>query len=248
MVLNGKNIREIHKKLFDLTIKLPEASLKSAKLYAFMEKVANKTAKSVNHKKSKTENAVSIYYLFNREKLNSKSKKLINHELNENAENAKSEVIGKYLKDSRDNERWIYLASSHDDCAEDHLPYQGHLYYDEKAPENIKKWCKNRGFQTIQWVMGAPAWFITRPNCRHFFKSLTLDIVKKYSLKELTKRYKTHRMAGDKSLATPAKIAIEEYEDRLRMLKAMYNEHPTEHLRREIQKIELLIKKWKNNL
>ena len=145
-------------------------------------------------------------------------------------------------------DKWIYLASSHTDCAKDHLPYQGKLYYDDKAPEDVVKWAYSHGLYSIQWVMDAPAYFITRPNCRHFFKALPLDIVKQYSRKELQRRYKTHRMTGDRSLATPQGVVVEEYEDRLRMLKAMYNEHKTERLRREIQKVELLIKKWKNML
>lgn len=241
MVLDGNSVKQIHKKIYDMVHKMP-------KMYLFMEKVANRAYKSINHNKTKDENADFLLLLFAKSKYNSKARKLINHELTEEAEESKNIIINKYVKDSRNLERWFYLASSHNDCAKDHLPYQGKLYYDEKAPEEIIKYAKKHGLQSIQWVMGAPAWFITRPNCRHFFKSLPLNVVKRYSVKELTRRYKTHRKVGNKEFATPRKIALEQYEDRLRMLKAMYAQHPTENLRRMILKTEMLIKKWKNLL
>ena len=241
MVINGDNIREIHKRLYQMTLKMP-------RMYLFMEKVANRASKIIDKRKTQDQNAVLLFYLFNREKYNSKSKKLINHELMEKAEEQKNDVIKAYIKFSESTDRWFYLASSHNDCAEDHKAYQGKMYYDDKAPDDIVRYAKLHGYRSIQWVMDNPVWFITRPNCRHFFKSLPLEVVKKYSVKELRRRYKTHRMDGDKSLATPRKIAIEEYEDRLNMLEGMYAQHKTEHLRREILKIKLLIKKWKNTL
>ena len=241
MVLNGENIRKIHKKIWETTLKMP-------KLFLFMQKVANKSAKNINKNKTKEENADLLLLLFTSNQYNNKAKKLINHEIMEDAENQKSKAIKNYIKESRDTNKWFYMASSHTDSAKDHLPYQGKLYYDDKAPEEIIKWAYRKGLYSIQWVMGAPVWFITRPNCRHFFKSLDFDIVKKYSQKEITRRYKLHRKDGDKSLATPRGVTVEEYEDRLKMLKAMNKEHTTERLRREIQKVELLIKKWKNML
>ena len=215
------------------------------KMYLFMTKVANKSYKIVNKKKNKTENAELLLLLLKKNDYNHKMKKIINHDLMENAEKNKNTVVKQYIKDSRDDNKWIYLASSHNDCAKDHLAYQGKLYYDEKAPENIVKWCKKHGYKSIQWVMDGPVWFITRPNCRHYFKSLNFITVNKYNIGELQHRYKTHRKEGDRDLATPKKIAIEEYEDRLRLLRGLYEKHKTDKLRHEIDKTELLLKKWK---
>ena len=138
------------------------------------------------------------------------------------------------------------MASSHNDCAADHKPYQGRLYVDEKAPKEVIDYAKSRGLYTVQWVMDGPAWFITRPNCRHYFVSLKLDQVKGKSDKKLTKKYKTHSVEGNRDFQTPRSRAIEEYTDRLRMLKSLYWEHKTQKLKNEIVKTELLIKKWKN--
>ncbi len=241
MALKGKSVREIHKQLLKDTIN-------QKRIFAVMAKIANRAVKNIDPKKEVSANAVLLLFLFNREHYNSKVKKVINKQVTDDAEDGKQKAVKDYIDKSRNTEKWFYLASSHDDSAADHVDWQGKVYYDAKAPEDIVKFAKNRGYRSIQWVMDAPVYFITRPNCRHFFKAFNIDIVKQYSAKQLTKRYKMHRMDGDKSLATPAKMAVEEYEDRLKMLKAMYQEYKTEHLRREIQKTELLIKKWKKIL
>lgn len=241
LVLKHKNIREIHKEILKMTIN-------NKKMTKFMVKVADKSVKVVKNNATKDENGVILLLLFNKQRYNSKCKKIINQEVNEIAENQKETVIKQYIKDSEDHNKWIYLASSHEDCALDHKPYQGKLYYDDKAPINIANYCRNKGMMSIQWVMDKPAWFITRPNCRHFFVALNKDVVDKYSLKELQRRYKTHGMTGDKTLKTPRTLAIEEYKDRLKLLEMMYSKHPTEHLRREIQKIKLLLRKWEHKL
>lgn len=238
-VVDKDKLSDIHKKLYLETIN-------NKKMYSFMSKVLNKARKTVINSNTKSQNGDLLLLLFNKERYNSKIHKIINHELTDTAEKSKDNVVRAYINDSRDANKYIYLSSSHNDCAEDHKPYQGKLYYDDKAPQEIVEWCKSKGMMSIQWVMGAPAWFITRPNCRHYFKSLNTDVVKKYSKKELIHRYKTHNKEGNKDLATPRHVVIEEYSDRLQMLKGMYSKHPTEMLRRHIQKTKLLLDKWRH--
>lgn len=177
---------------------------------------------------------------------NETAKKLINHEVTKRAEQRKGEAIDGFIEGSRKRSEWWYLASSHYDCADDHKPYQARLYIDEKAPEEELKQARSMGIYTVQWVMGGPAWFITRPNCRHYFVSLTSDKVKNKSVKSLIKKYKTHSIEGDYTLKTPRRIAIEEYTDRIRYLRALYREYPTKHLKTEINKAEMLLEKWKD--
>lgn len=192
--------------------------------------------------------AIALFDLFKRDKSNEKAKKIINQRTQTVAEREKEDAIDNFIDKSRDNGEWFYLASSHDDCAADHLAYQGKLYVDEKAPEDVIEYARKKGLYTVQWVMNGPAWFITRPNCRHFFVSLTLKQVMKNSVKKLKKRYNTHSMEGHKALATPKTEAIAEYEDRLKLLKKLYNEYPTDTLKAEILKTEMLLKKWKKAL
>lgn len=241
MVVTGENIREIHKYIYRNTIKMPKMTL-------MLVKISNKAKKSIDRRKTQEENAIILGLLYKKQDYNGKIKSVINHELMEEAEKEKDSVVKSYIKQARTDEKWIYIASSHNDCAEDHKPWQGRLYYDNKAPQEIAEWCQSRNMHTLQWVIDAPAWFITRPNCRHFVKALSWDTVKKYSRKEITRRYKMHRSEGDKRLSTPKRVVIEEYEDRLNLLEAMYRKYPVEQLRRDIQKTKILLKKWKNLL
>ena len=79
------------------------------KMYLFMMKVANKSYKSINHHKTKDENADFLLLLFTRNHYNSKIRKLINHETMEDAEESKEKVVKDYIKNSRNVERWFYL-------------------------------------------------------------------------------------------------------------------------------------------
>lgn len=192
--------------------------------------------------------AVALLDLFMRDKSNDKAKKIINHRVDNEAEKTKLSRLDDFIDKSRDNKQWFYLASSHNDCAEDHKAYQGRLYVDNKAPKDIIEYAKSRNLYTMQWVTDKPVWFVTRPYCRHYFVSLSLDQVQNKSLKKLKNKYKTHSKVGNLDLQTPAKRAVEEYTDRLRLLKALYREFPSQKLKNEINKVDLLLKKWKNLL
>ena len=192
--------------------------------------------------------AVALLDLFIRDKSNDKAKKIINNRIDNEAEKHKLSKLDDFIDKSRDNKQWFYLASSHNDCAEDHKAYQGRLYVDNKAPKDIIEYAKSRNLYTMQWVTGKPVWFVTRPYCRHYFVSLSLDQVQNKSLKKLKNKYKTHSKVGNLDLQTPAKRAVAEYTDRLRLLKALYREFPSQKLKNEINKVDLLLKKWKNLL
>lgn len=215
-------------------------------LLAFAIKTANKAKKvSANNIPAL---ALALFSMMKTTHANDKAKKIINHQVGVEAEKRKNDRLDQFIVDSRSKGEYFYLASSHNDCAEDHKPYQGRLYVDAKAPQDVIDYAKSRGLYTLQWVMDAPAWFITRPNCRHYFVTLTLDQVRGKSLKRLRQKHKTHSNQGNRDFQTPAKAAVEEYEDRLKMLKALYREYPTPTLKAEITKTELLIKKWKKAL
>lgn len=188
--------------------------------------------------------AVALLDLF--KKQNDKAKKLINYDLMKESEKNKDRIIDDYISESRDHGKWFYLASSHGDCAADHKDYQGRLYVDRNAPESAMEYARSRRLLSLQWVMDGPVYFITRPNCRHYFVALTEEEVRGKTLKKLKRKYKTHNKEGDREFATPRTEAIKEYEDRLKMLRALYNEYPTDKLKAEILKTEMLLKKWKN--
>lgn len=238
MALKKVPLRQIHKKLYEMTI---NNHVKDQVLFNAAIKISNQMVKHAQDP--------DILWLFiKKQDYSGKLRKIVNHDQMEDAESKKDKVIKVYVEQGRKDNKWFYLASSHDDCAKDHLKYQGRLYYDEKAPDDIVKYAKSRGLYSIQWVMGEPAWFITRPNCRHYFTAIPTDKVKEFNNKELARRYKTHTKEGNKAFQTPRKEAIKEYEDRLQLVQMLYNKHPTVTLKRQIEKIKILLKKWKNNI
>ena len=204
-------------------------------LFKFAIKVANRADK-INKKQEDSLIALALLDLFNKKQVNNNAKKVINEQLRKEQDNEKNHIIRDYVKSS---DAIFYLASSHNDCAEDHKPYQGKIYVDEKYKKDYPQ------FKTIQWVMGSPVYFVTRPYCRHYFVKITEEDAKK-SLKFLKNKYKTHSEVGDRSFSTPIRQAIEQYEDRLAMLKALYAKFKTEKLKNMILKTEMLLKKWKN--
>lgn len=179
-------------------------------------------------------------------KMNDKIKHVINHEIGKTAENTKLTVLNDFIDRSRKKNEYFYLASSHSDCAKDHVKYQGRLYVDNNAPDYVINYAKSRGLYTLQWVLGSPAWFVTRPNCRHYFVSLSLAQVMGRTDKKLIKKYKTHSDIGNREFQTPKSIAIDEYKDRLRMLIGLYNVRPSKELKIKINKTRLLIEKWED--
>lgn len=239
--MQGVPIRKIHKALFDETIRSGPKDADKV-LLAMAIKAANKARKYPADTM-----ADMIVALFLRQS-NDLAKKIINHDTQERAERDKSRVMDDFVQENRTNGKWFYLASSHDDCAKDHEDWQGKLYVDDKAPAEVIEYARSRGLYTLQWVMDRPVWLITRPNCRHYFVAMGIREVKRSTITKLKKRHKTHTREGDREFQTPRHAMVEEYTDRLRMLRALYREHPTEKLKKEIQKAELLVKKWKNSL
>ena len=166
-VLIGESTKRIHKRLFDQTIE-DKPQYADKYLLGMMIKMANKAKKLPETDAGLL--AAALFDLIHDSKISDKAKKLINYDTQKEAESKKQAEIEDFIEKNRGDGKWFYLASSHDDCAKDHIPYQGKLYVDEKAPDSAIQFAKSRGLYTVQWVMGSPAWFITRPNCRHYWQ------------------------------------------------------------------------------
>ena len=240
--LKKEPVSRIHKALYDATINPKRKWPEEKYLLAVMIKASNR-ARKISAEGGLLASALFDY--LKRIKVSDKAKKVINHETLRVAEENKSEILKSEIEGNRDNGKWFYMASSHGDCAEDHKPYQGRLYVDEKAPKEAIEYARKRGLHTLQWVMGDPAWFVTRPNCRHYFKALGLDQVVGKTDRKLTRKYHIYSKTGNYDMQTPKKRAIEEYEDRLNMLIEMYQEQPNEKIEADILKTRLLLKKWR---
>lgn len=189
---------------------------------------------------------------------------------------AKEKLIIKNLEQNQkklDNEiksKIFYLASSHNDCADDHLDYQGLMYYDkywkkyvkdENVRQIVEEYIKRENCKTLQWVTNKPVWFITRPHCRHYFKNLSIEVVMSRDVKNLIADYKMHSKIGNRPTQTISHSIkkewytreniegiIQKYEERLAYHESLYEVKNTQTIKNAIEKDKMLIKKWKKYL
>lgn len=208
-----------------------------ARLRRFVENTY-KRAKRLDTGQEKYDLALSLVILFTKMGYDYKATSIINQHVRDLDDKAKLNLLKDMLKD---REKPFYMASWHKDSAKDHAPYQGKLYYDERATGEALDYAREHGLQTLQWVTGKPVWFVTRPYCRHYFVQYSLAEVKK-GVKPKT------RKVGDRALQTPARVTLEFYKDRLQQLEGLYRVYPIPRLKRQIDKTKLLIKKWQKEI
>lgn len=166
----------------------------------------------------------------------------------------KENLIDDEMKEARKNHKIFYLVSSHDDCAEDHIDYQGKIYFDNKMTptKDEEEYIIKNKIQSIQWVTFRPVWMVTRPHCRHYFKALKTDDVLSHSVRQLIRNHRMHHKTGKYEMQTIREKTAEEtlkaYRERLAYHQYLYSIHKTETLRKLIEKDKLLIKKWEEYL
>lgn len=243
-VLQHKSLHQIHQDLLNATIN------PNKPLLAYVTKIANR-AKKLDKGAGQYYGpggldvlAIAILHLYLTEAYNHKASKLIHSEIRKYESEQKADILTDLWKENRQNGKIFYVASMHRDSAPDHEPWQGKVYVDRywhnyDTNGQIQSYIQKHNIRTVQWVVGKPVWFVTRPNCRHYFTTYSIDEI-------LNGRYKVPKRAiGDRRLQTPADANLEYYQDRLRLLETMYKRHKTELLRNQINKNRLLVTKWK---
>ena len=245
-VLKHKPIRQIHEDLLKATINSNKT------LEAYFHRLANR-AKKLDKGAGEYYGAggldvlaVALINLFSKNANNYEATVLINSEIRKYESEMKAEILKNAWKENRLNGKIFYVASKHADSAKDHEPWQGRIYVDRywhnyDTDGRLGKFIRENNIQTAQWVTGKPVWFITRPNCRHYFTNYTIEQI-------LSGKYRIpNRKIGDRRLQTPAGVNLEYYENRLKMLLTLYKKHPTALLKKQIKKTRLLITKWRRN-
>lgn len=164
----------------------------------------------------------------------------------------------------------FYLASEHDDCAEDHLPYQGKLYCDKhwrskvanKDKAAIQSFISSHQIKPMQWVISRPAWLITRPNCRHYFQPIPVEEAFTNTIPALIEKYQMHHEVGqrgslqsirhpiNKGWYTKSNVMsiLNQYLERLRLHKELYEAKQTQEMADQIRKDRLLVERWRRYL
>ena len=118
------------------------------------------------------------------------------------------EATSKEIESGKENSIVFYICSQHSDCADDHIDYQGKIYYDngykafnldKETLENIENFISSNKLMSIQEVMDGPVYLTTRPNCRHYFAPIPLDEINK-SKTTLLDELSMNKGKGDEEL------------------------------------------------
>lgn len=242
--LKHKSVRDIHRELLKVTINPNKL------LLGYMLKLANRVKKLDKGAGQYYGTggldvlAVAILQLYSKQAVNYAASKVVHYEVRKYESEQKEIILNDTFKENRANGRIFYVASKHADSAADHKPWQGLVYVDRywhnyDTDGRLGKYIRDNNIRTVQWVTGKPVWFITRPNCRHYFTTYSIDEILggKFSV--------PNRKIGDRRMQTPREANLQYYQDRLRLLYTMYNKYKTDLLKRQIDKTRLLITKWK---
>lgn len=185
---------------------------------------------------------------------------------NEYEAKMKSDIFKEDIKEARKEGDVFWVCSEHDDCAKDHLEWQGRLYVDEQwrsrcQPmyyDRIAEFVGKNNIRTVQWVQGAPAWLLTRPNCRHFMEPVHTSEALYVPVKTIISRRGMHYAVGPRQYnreisLVPRSQAYDRqsvaamrdrYADRLRMHRMMAQKARTRLLDDIIRKDKVLVDKW----
>ena len=269
------NLATIRKKLYNETIN------QKKKGYEINTQMLNYAFKVTETMHKKTVNVLDgmigsfVFDLLKNKQIEKKMYSIIVKYADKQEGNEKAKVLKNVLQaniesSDENNIKIFYLASWHKDSASDHKNYQGKVYVDAnwkniplpyETKEKISSYIKIHDIKTLQWVTGEPVWFITRPNCRHYFRELTFEEVFGKSNRKLLNKYDMKTAIGDREYlqtirhATDkkwyddvrnAQLLLKSYESRLEMHNMMYTEKPLEIIKSAITKDRFLINKWKD--
>lgn len=153
-----------------------------------------------------------------------------------NVRTTMSQEITSYQVDSgKANKVVFWLCSQHSDCADDHIDYQGKLYYDDnwrmfgfdtELTQQIDNIIKQKKMMSIQDVKDKEPYLTTRPNCRHYFQPIAIADVLTSNTKDLLNRLKMNKGKGDK----------QKYDD---LVQQRYNERQIRKWKKQRQIYEM---------
>lgn len=131
----------------------------------------------------------------------------------------------------------FYLCSYHEDCAKDHVDYQGKIYVstdwesrctDEKIRYKVRSYIRNHDCMTVEEVCDSPVYMVRRPNCRHYFIRVSVEEVLHGSVKKLLV---SHKMVKKRKYRSDAD------KRRLRILKELKKVCPCDKMDKDIKRI-----------
>ena len=167
--------------------------------------------------------------------------KLVNQEVRNKEASVKERIIKQFTSYGIENREHFALVSKHLDSAIDHLEYQGKLYLLTNDLQESELLLANKlGInRTLYSVTHDKPYLITRPNCRHYFITLSESDIGSKSVDTLLKENKMITKVGSrviKNLRNNTSIKLNYY-------KELYKVRKIPYLAKRIKKLKELVEK-----
>ena len=167
--------------------------------------------------------------------------KLVNQEVRNKEASVKERIIKQFTSYGIENREHFALVSKHLDSAIDHEDYQGKLYLLTNDLQESELLLANKlGInRTLASVMHDKPYLITRPNCRHYFITLSESDIGSKSVDTLLKENKMITKVGSrviKNLRNNTSIKLNYY-------KTLYKVRKIPYLAKRIKKLKELVEK-----
>lgn len=178
---------------------------------------------------------------FEKLKLYQKAISLVNQEVRNKEASVKEKVIRQLTSYGIENREHFALVSKHLDSAIDHIDFQGKLYLLTNDLQESELLLANKlGInKTLASVMHDKPYLITRPNCRHYFITLSESDIGSKSVDTLLKENKMITKVGSrviKNLRNNTSIKLNYY-------KELYKVRRVPYLASRIKKLKELVEK-----
>lgn len=166
---------------------------------------------------------------------------LVNQEVRNKEASVKERVIRQLTSYGIENREHFALVSKHLDSAIDHINYQGKIYLLTNDLQESELLLANKlGINTtLTSVMHDKPYLITRPNCRHYFITLSESDIGNKSVDTLLKENKMITKVGSrviKNLRNNTSIKLNYY-------KELYKVRKIPYLASRIKKLKELVEK-----
>ena len=167
--------------------------------------------------------------------------KLVNQEVRNKEASVKERIIKQFTSYGIENREHFALVLKHLDSAIDHEDYQGKLYLLTNDLQESELLLANKlGInRTLASVMHDKPYLITRPNCRHYFITLSESDIGSKSVDTLLKENKMITKVGSrviKNLRNNTSIKLNYY-------KELYKVRKIPYLAKRIKKLKELVEK-----
>ena len=166
---------------------------------------------------------------------------LVNQEVRNKEASVKERVIRQLTSYGIENREHFALVSKHLDSAIDHIDFQGKIYLLTNDLQESELLLANKlGItRTLASVMHDKPYLITRPNCRHYFITLSESDIGDKSVDTLLKENKMITKVGSrviKNLRNNTSIKLNYY-------KELYKVRRIPYLAKRIKKLKELVEK-----